>query len=168
MQSDPFIPTSKNLSMAWAEVFLKLMDQGVQELTQVIVTVTDIDEHGVAREIPAIRQRLDRELTAQSEQPCHTVANTIFPESLWNPATENNAKQLFERYEKIWPTVKGHPMNYRGVYFRRLTAYSLKGGTEEPINQLLHIIETYKSGNHRRSALQGALFDPTRDHTHSR
>jgi thymidylate synthase len=168
MPSEPFIPSSKNLSMAWAEVFLKLMDQGTEELSPVIVTVTDIDEQGVAKEIPAFRQRLDQELAAHGEQRCHTVANTIFPESLWNPAAENNAKKLFERYERIWPTVQKYPLNRRGVYFRRLTAYAPKGSTSESINQLQHIIDTYKGGNHRRSALQAVLFDPTRDHTHSR
>lgn len=60
--------------------------------------------------------------------------------------------------------------NNKGVYFRRLTAYTPldQPKSRPPINQLEHIIETYKSGNHRHSALQASIFDPTRDHTNSR
>ena len=37
-----------------------------------------------------------------------------------------------------------------------------------PVNQLDHIIDTFRRGNHRRSALQVSIFDPTRDHKHCR
>ena len=50
------------------------------------------------------------------------------------------------------------------MYFERLIAYS-----ENKINQLEYIIETYtKKGNHRRSALQASLYDPTCDATDQR
>jgi thymidylate synthase len=38
----------------------------------------------------------------------------------------------------------------------------------KPVNQLKHVIETFRNGNHRHSALQASIFDPTRDHTHNR
>lgn len=165
MPSEAFLPTSRNLSIAWAEVFLKLMERGVSELTPVVLTITDLDARGVPNERPAIRERLDRELAEQGLQPCHTVANTIFPESLWIPSEADSAQRLYERYELIWPRIKHHRQNRRGVYFRRLTAYHPAGAAGAPVNQLLHVIATYRQGNHRRSALQAALFDPTRDHT---
>jgi thymidylate synthase len=132
------------------------------------VTVTDVDGSGIASERPAIRERLDRELATHGLQTCHTVANTIFPESLWVPSEDDSARRLYERYESIWPRVRHHHQNRRGVYFRRLTAYRPDGATSEPVNQLQHIIDTYRHGNHRRSALQAAVFDPTRDHTNCR
>jgi thymidylate synthase len=168
MLSKPFLPRSTNLSVAWAEVFLRLMDQGVQELPQVLVTVTDFAA-GVPHENCAIRERLDQELVRQGKHDCHTVANTIFPMSLWNPQAEDNAQQLFNRYAKIWPRIKQCEGNRRGGYFRRLMAFCPKDSpTGSSINQLQHIIETYKRGNHRRTALLALLFDPTRDHTHGR
>jgi thymidylate synthase len=163
-----FIPTSNNLSIAWAEVFLKLMERGIGELTHVITTVTDFDAHGVVMESPAIRQRLDWELIAQEEQSCHTVANTLFPQSLWNAGAADGARKLYARYTTIWPSIAKCRANRRGVYFHRLIAYAPKGYEGKPINQLQHVIETYRQGNHRRSALQATLFDPTRDHTHAR
>ena len=46
----PFSPNSRNLSTAWAEVFLKLMGHGVNELTPVVLTVSDLDARGVPNE----------------------------------------------------------------------------------------------------------------------
>ena len=157
-------PESRNLSCAWAEAFLRVIEPGVTELMPLTVTVADLAD-GVAKEEDKIRIRLDRELLAQGFQDCHTVANAIFPDSLRDPA--GGAEKLFARYERIWPRIKRHHSNRRGTYFRRLTAYGARGSSKG-VNQLRHIIETYKRGNHRRSALQGAIFDPSQDHTHSR
>lgn len=170
MTSEPLLPRSRNLSNAWAEVFLKLMDRGVDRLTSVMVTVTDLDGNGVPHENRELRDKLDRELTARRYYSCHTVANTIFPDSLWNPAVDGNANMLFERYERIWPRIRKHHRNHLGVYFRRLTAFASRkyGDSGEPVNQLQHIIDTYNRGNHRVSALQASTFDPTQDHTHRR
>jgi thymidylate synthase len=167
MPSEPYLPTSRSLSIAWAEVFLKLMDHGVSTVTPVVLTVTDLDGSGIATEHPAIRERLDRALVEHGLQACHTVANTIFPASLWVPGEADSAKRLYERYDSIWPRIRHHRQNRRGVYFRRLTAYHPAGAAGEPVNQLQHIIDTYRQGNHRRSALQAAIVDPTRDHTNS-
>src|SRR5262245_35128689 len=120
MPSNVFIPTSHNLSIAWAEVFLRLMERGMAELTDVIVTVTDFDEQGVAKEAPAIRGRLDQELTVQTKPCCHTVGNTIFPQNLWNSAPKDGAQRLYKRYTKIWSSVARCQANRRGVYFQRL------------------------------------------------
>ena len=168
MPSDPFLPTSRNLSIAWADTFLKLMDHGRNELTPVVLTASDLDVHGLPSERPSIRERLDEELSEQGLQLCHTVANTIFPESLWVPLEQGNAQRLYERYELIWPRIEHHSQNRRGVYFRRLTAYHPDGLASAPVNQLRYVIDTYRKGNHRRSALQAAVFDPTRDHTNCR
>lgn len=53
--------------------------------------------------------------------------------------------------------------NRHGTYFRRFTAF---GASE--VNQIEHVLTTWKKGNHRRSALQLAVFDPERDHVHNR
>ena len=167
MMSNKFLPVNENLSVAWAEAFLKLMERGVDKLAPAVITISDMDS-GEPRENTDIRSRLDQELQRLGCQSCHTVANTIFPESLWNPSSENNAQELFTRYDRIWPRIKKDRLNRHGVYFRRLMAFSPKGTNGEPVNQLEHIIETFRRGNHRTSALQAGILDPTRDHTHSR
>ncbi len=171
MSNKLFIPTSNNLSIAWAQAFLAVMEPGMAELSPLVISVTDFTVNGVANENEAVRKRLDQELEKSGDYQCHSVANTIFPESMWNPSSKNNAEELFERYERNWPRIKSYRDNRRGVYFRRLTAFQPKNadGTDgQRVNQIQYILDTFKSGNHRRSALQASLFDPTRDNTNSR
>jgi len=173
MNKGIFVSEHQNLSSAWADTFLQLMDKGITELTPKIITVKDFNNQD-AVENPELRQLLEKHLKNFKHHSCETVAGTIFPVSLWNPAPPNNAQLLFERYGKIWPRVqKGDHENKLGVYFRRMTAYHPKDSLNKPINQLQHIIDTYngeasRQGTHRRSALQAAIFDPTHDHSKSR
>jgi len=87
---------------------------------------------------------------------------------MWNPALPNNADSLFGRYEKAWPGIKKCPANRNGVYFRRMTSFDPFKQDQKAINQLDFVIRTYKGGNHRKSALQAAIFDPRKDHTNNR
>ncbi|MHB8256607.1 MAG: thymidylate synthase [Acidiferrobacterales bacterium] len=171
MSNRLFIPNSNNLSIAWAQAFLAVMEHGVTELAPLVISVTDFTDSGVANESEAIRKRLDQELEKSGNYLCHSVANTIFPESMWNPSSENNAVELFTRYDRNWPSINRYHDNRRGVYFRRLTAFQPRNtdGTDgQKVNQLQYILDTFKAGNHRRSALQASILDPTRDNTNSR
>ncbi|HEY3319889.1 MAG TPA: thymidylate synthase [Planctomycetota bacterium] len=167
MASDWFIPSSTNLSVAWAQAFLRLMEPGIDELTPLIVRVHAFD-NGTAIENDAIRERLDKELERFERAKCHTVANTIFPISLWNPSLDDGGAHVLGRYGRIWAMIKKCPANKYGVYFRRLTAYQPEDSVLKPVDQLTHIVDTYRSGNHRRSALIASVFDPTRDHSNNR
>src|SRR3989344_3527466 len=171
MSNRLFIPKSNNLSIAWAQAFLAVMEHGTTELAPLVISVTDFTDSGVANENDAVRKRLDQELEKSGDYPCHSVANTIFPESMWNPFSKNNAVELFKRYERNWPGIKHYRDNRRGVYFRRLTAFQPKntdGTNGQKVNQLQYIFDTFKACNHRRSALQASVLDPTRDSTNSR
>jgi len=151
-----------NLSVAWAEAFLALMSPGCTEITPLVVTVTGINGEKI-QENAEIRRLLDETL-ARYETSCLTVANTIFPKSLWNPARARAL--LYERYIKhAWPRVKKCRANNRGTYFQRLVAF--ENGANS-VNQLEHVISTWQKGNHRHSALQLSIFDPRRDHNDCR
>jgi thymidylate synthase len=148
--------------VAWAQAFLAVMTPGYTEVTPLIVSVSGIDGKKI-EEHPVIRNTLDRALTP-GQPSCHTVANTIFPTSLWNPSRERAL--LYQRYtEHAWPRVKKCPANNRGTYFQRLIAFE---NGAQPVNQLEHIISTWQEGNHRHSALQLSIFDPRHDHTDCR
>ena len=161
-----YVAKSSSLSLAWAEVFFKLMEPGAGELAPAVITISDFDDHSLPIEVPGVQQAID----AVNNQSCRTVASTIFPNSLWIPDVKDDAKRLYSRYEKVWPVVAKCRANSKGVYFRRLTAFAPAGVDEKRpvVNQLTHIVDTYKGGNHRHSALQASIFDPTRDHTNSR
>lgn len=154
---------NSNLSLAWAEAFLALMQPGCTEIAPLAVTVTGIDGDNID-EHEGIRKLLDKALAAHNGS-CNTVANTIFPQSLWNPKRDRSL--VYERYLKhAWPRVQKCPANRRGTYFQRLVAFG--NGNEAPVNQLEHVIGTWHKGNHRHSALQLSIFDPRRDHNDCR
>ena len=162
--STPPIIVERNLSVAWGRAFLRVFDSN--EIAPLVVVIEGL-ENADPPEIPAIRRALDEELRAEGRgQSCLRVANTIFPISLWNP--EKPRADLYSRYLKIIHRIRKHQGNRYGVYFQRLIAHGAGSATEEDVNQLEHIISTWKRGNHRRSALQASLVDPGVDHTHQR
>ena len=85
---------------------------------------------------------------------------------MWN--RKRNRRDLYDRYLKILPRLRKYPGNWRGLYFERLISFGHDDDYKCGINQLEHVIETWKRGNHRRTALQAALFDPHQDHSHQR
>lgn len=154
-----------NLSVAWAKVFLRSISQS-KEIIPLIVMVNDLNNNSGWEDM-AIRRILDNYLKKMGKQSCNTVANTIFPESLWNPKA--GKEQLYERYFQILPMIRKCPKNKYGVYFERLIAYDLKEDSANRLdrsNQLETIIESYNSRKGvRRSVLQTSIFDPMRDHS---
>jgi hypothetical protein len=153
-----------NLSIAWAQAFSALVAQGVKEIVPLQVTI-DIDP-GSPFELLSIRHALDAELQAHNEPLIDTVAATIFPISMWNPSLPR--EKLFERYLSTLPSLKKFPQNRNGLYFERFIAYG-----EKQVRQLEFIIksrlgENGRSPNPRRSMLQLAVFDPSRDLTNQR
>lgn len=154
-------PTStncKNISLAWIDAMQRVNNSHDGELQPLVISVSSFRDSGPEESIP-IRNILDAALQERKLYSCETVANTIFPQSMWNP--EFNRQVLFERYMRILPQIKrSSPSNRYGIYFGRLIAY---GDRER--NQLEYIIRTFKGNNHRRSALQASIFDPYKDQT---
>jgi hypothetical protein len=150
-----------SLSRAWARVVKPMLQRGGDaEIAPVCVSITGFDD-GVVREDPALRAVLDAALEGAELQNCHTVANTIFPKSLWNPKASRAV--LFERYSQSLPRLlEASVKNRHGMYFQRL----VEGGPAANRNQLDFVIETYLARTGvRRSALQVAVFNAERDLT---
>ena len=162
--NSPLIVESNNLSVAWGNAFLQVYRAG--EISPLVVVINGLD-NAEPGEIPVIRNLLDASLAANGNGlSCLEVANTIFPISLWNPERDRN--DLFQRYINIFPRIRKHPRNQHGVYFQRLISFGHDGNLQHGVNQLDHIISTWKRGNRRRTALQAAVFDPSKDHTNQR
>ena len=153
-----------DLSKAWAHAFTETVNSPGGKLSRLIVTIHLRD--GVIVETPEIKQLLEAALLARDQCKVDTVASTIFPKSQWN--SKESAQKLYDRYEKTWLYVQKRHANRNGVYFRRLTAFDNSKDPTKPVNQLDHIIKTWRDHkNHRHSALQAAIFDPSKDHGHS-
>ncbi len=162
MTSELLTVEASNLSHAWGKAFLRVMERGVDEISPLVVTV-NIDSSGMPVEDLQIRRALDCALLEQGEDDCQAVANTIFPASLWNPGRPR--LELYRRYQRLLPRLRHkYSENRNGLYFQRMIAYD----DDRPVNQVEHIITTYRGDNHRRSALQLAMFDPHADHTNQR
>jgi hypothetical protein len=163
--SSPLLIDENNLSHAWAKAFLHIIDNPGKEISPLVVSITGFND-GIPNEDTDIRQSLDNCLAAEGEQTIDTVANTIFPHSLWRHSKDGR-KELFERYLKIFPRIKAVELNKnkRGIYFERLIAF---GSGPNDGNQLEYIISKYKDRPAvRRSMFQASIFDPGRDHVGS-
>lgn len=168
----PCIVLERNLSIAWYRAFSASATPGVKALAPLVVTVTGFVS-GQPEEVVAVRSLIDEALAAYAEEQdaktgstkvhdpltCGSVANTIFPGSLWAPGVDR--KSLYARYAAMLPRLKRRGSR-RGLYFERLTSY---GRGPENGNQLEHIIEAYKHGVKRTSAFQATVCDPQRDST---
>ncbi len=164
MTKGPVVIEHHNLSCAWAAAFSEIVDAPSHEIVPLVVCVTGFDQ-GVVHEDRRIRTLLDAALRAKGLQSIRTVASTIFPSSLWNP--NNRPEELYHRYERVLPRLHRCPLNRNGIYFERMIRYKPRHSVAL-VNQVEHLLATRAAGNHRRSAYQIAVFDPTRDHTHQR
>lgn len=160
MPSEHYVE-ERNLSIAWGRGLRLASARSNPEAVPLIVSITGFDEHGNVEEDARIRSALENVLAADGKQSIETVANTIFPRSLWNPAAPREL--LFKRYLDILPRIrKATRKNTRGIYFQRM----ITGGPSGRENQLEFGIGTYLSRKGvRRSVLQVAIFDPSRDHS---
>lgn len=182
MTTNPLFIAAETVPSAWAQALPRLMDRGVESVSPLVVTAPVEELETVERS--AVQAAIDRQvaefraINAQQSDPkkkkyrhlwpVHTVANTLFPVSLWNPAAPDGADRLYARFEQAWPRIRKCKQNRKGLYFRRLTAARPKGKGDPPVNQLKVIVENYLAGNHRRGALQASVFDPAADHTMNR
>lgn len=143
----------------WARLLQEASVPGKDEIPGYVAVITslDIGEGGQALGL------VNAALKSAEAREVQTVANTIFPASLWDPGRPR--AEFYSRYESLWKKIKQHPANYHGVYFRRITHFETGSG---PINQAEMIIGNYLSGNHRRSAMQICIYDPARDLTNAR
>jgi hypothetical protein len=160
----PLLIDEENISHAWAKAFLHIIDHPGKEISPLVVSITGFND-GIPNEDIDIRQSLDKCLADNDEQKIHTVANTIFPDSLWR-LSKYQRHELFERYLKFLPRAKAikhcKQKNRRGLYFERLIAF---GSGPCDGNQLEYIISQYNARpGVRRSMFQASIFDPGRDH----
>jgi hypothetical protein len=151
-----------NLSLAWGKGLRLVADRGHNEIESLTIAITGFDDSGESVEDPAVRAALDGLLSARGHQSVESVANTIFPASLWNPDAPRSA--LFNRYERLLPKLRRVRANAHGIYFERM----IVGGPRGNENQLDFAIRTYTARPAvRRSVLQVGIFDPGQDHSAS-
>jgi len=145
-----------SIAECWIKILSIIVNHTGKEISPLVVKINITDT------APDYKSELESDIDAFLESVgqfgIETTANTIFPYSI-----SRGKSSLFDRFDRIWKGVKSETKNRRGTYFRRFMAYGEKY-LDEPVNQLQHIINTYNSDIHRRSALIATVFDPKLDH----
>ncbi|MEX2158138.1 MAG: thymidylate synthase [Dehalococcoidia bacterium] len=165
-----FHATGGNLSVAWSRAVTETRKRTRREVSPLLFSFGGLDQEA-PEELAAIRTLLDECLGQSDMQSVQTVANTIFPQGIWQ-FHRNDRHAFFNAYLDSLPDYVGMApsKNSRGLYFARLIAYGIDPRTGRGdlthLNQLEFIIQHCNRGV-RRSMFQAALFDPSRDQTAS-
>lgn len=156
MNTIPMLIEGTNLSVAWYDILNRIIQNPGYEITPLVLSLSDFTES------EAIRNTLEESLISNNKASINTVAETIFPNSLYQ-LYNYDRETLYNEYLKILPKIKKiDPKNARGTYFERLIAF------QGNINQIEIIISSYKNDTSvRRSRLQASIFDATKDHINS-
>jgi hypothetical protein len=150
----------QNVSMAWLSALEFLLCQG-RDVVNLAVTI----EHPLDEDV-RIRAVLDRFIADRRKRNSRrvelvsTVANTIFPNSLYIPRLGLNTRtHLYEMSDIARPVSRRR--NRRGTYFERLIAWPLE---RETVNQLEKVIvrirNAQEQGRNTENALELGLADP--------
>jgi thymidylate synthase len=150
--------TGTNLSIAWLSAAVSLAVRSPRQAWDIAV---QIEEPLV--EVADIRSGLDDLLTRAGLQPIETVANTIFPEILWE--TSRNRARFYTRYHSLLPRLRRFEKNHHGLYFERLTRWPPGPGAH--LNQVERVIRRIKAERQRNNPLRFvydmSVFSPRND-----
>lgn len=174
----PVLISDSNLAVAWSRVLLHVIDRrGPTEIEPLVVSIGDLAATDDVPEVAAVRAALDDALHSNDEFSVDTVANTIFPRSVWR-RSGGDRQAFFRMYRESLPRYAAiEPLNRNGTYFSRLTAFDTDARTGQRLprpseeipedgNQIENVIRTLAEERVRRdSALQASIFDPSRDHS---
>jgi hypothetical protein len=150
--------TEGSVSSAWLKAIQFASARPRKEASNLIVNIEGL-RAAVNPEDATVRAALDQALEKNDNFSVSTVANTIFPASLWR--SDLPRAVLFERYLKLWPRISKIRQNRRGTYFQRMISYP--DLSESAFNQLEFVISAYSNGTRRRSALQCSILAPNID-----
>jgi hypothetical protein len=121
-----------NLSLAWLGATSHLLDRQGRDVNLVVCIAKPLAEDA------HVSQTLDSFLSEHGEQGIVTVANTVFPQSLYQPQLGGEAREhLYQSYARAYRVARRHRSNQSGTYFHRLVEWPGKDG---PVNQLEHVI----------------------------
>lgn len=157
----PHVVQADTLSLGWALAFSRVHEAAGGELRPLLLRLTGADASPPTGD--AVREVLDQALQQVGRRDTQTVANTIFPDRLWDPAQPR--ERLYERFERIHPVVRQCRANRKGTYFQRMIGFEWEGSRSVPgaVNQLEEVIKSLSRRGAIRREHQVCVFDPTRD-----
>lgn len=152
----PIEPAADCVS-AWRAAVDRVDGQPKHEAHNVIIDVADPSAR--ARLSDPVVAEVDKFLRGHGEKGVETVANTIFPEALYNRHGNPTFVKRFE--DNVLPRVC-LKQSWSGYYFERMIRYPKQDGGFE--NQLERIISRINDPQVRAlNKFELSIFDPTRD-----
>lgn len=99
-------------------------------------------------------------LRASGDQSLETVANTIFPQSLYRKHGERGVYEIYPN--DVYPKIRKLPTNSWGTYAHRLVRrVNQKGKELNPLQEIVRRLHTEAEGaSHKRSRFELNLVDP--------
>lgn len=151
------IPTQRSCARAWvaaASAIIETRDEGYN----VVIDVEDPVTHDERDN--AVISLVDRFLREHDKHPIVTVANTIFPQSLY---VAHGPPVFFDEYLKEFDRLS--TTKRWGRYFERMTRHKTADGeTYNPLNDLIEKMKRQQErGVNYTSAFELAVYDPLRD-----
>lgn len=148
------IPPKESCARSWVAAASAVV-AARDEAYNVIVDVEQPNVHDTQDH--AVISLVDRFLRDWGQNPISTVANTIFPQALYEehgaPAFYREYWQIFDRLQKGW-----------GRYFERMTRHKkLTGEVYNPLEVLIERLRDRKDAQKYTSAYELAVYDPLRD-----
>src|SRR5712692_488306 len=153
------IPTEQTCARAWVAAASRLMANG-DEGYNVVIDVEDPWKHD--DQDNAIITLLDKFLKAHDENPIITVANTIFPQSLY---LAHGAPDFYEVYLRDFDRLTD--TKRWGRYFERMVRPRVgkDGNSYRPLEKIIDKLKNQKDARTPfKAAYELTLYDPDLDH----
>jgi hypothetical protein len=167
MPAGPLLIESSNLSLAWGQALMEVLDHPIGECRPMVVSVGGFSEE-LPPEDHAIRKETDRLLKSQGCNSCDVSAMVIFPYKLWLRRLGLSCEEFcgicvndyFPRLAAL------NKLNRHGTYFLRMMNYkSVKNGSVVSVDQVSQVVDRLRNKSRfRATGLQMTCFNPATDH----
>lgn len=168
-----FVPPRSNIAEAWVDALDVAVSFKGGIATNFVVTVTDPLNDADA----GVTALVGSALTTAKRQKIETVANTLFPRSLyrnrgvsWSPQMskadmtklDESADRLYANYLGMLDTLKTEPTNSRGTYFSRMITWPGKdvGGINQLAKRVAQLRAAHRNNQKSQSAADMTLEEP--------
>ncbi len=154
-----------SLSEAWLSALEHTADSINGRTKHLFMTVTD-----PGQEVSCIRRRIDNQLDHLGKQSVETVAETIFPQSLYRDPeiswsselsqehvqeVDKAAKDLYDGYLTMLSVLRTDPANRMGTYFSRMISWP--GKEMNGINQLERVIKRIRASQRQGNRTENTI-----------
>lgn len=152
--------TAGDIGQAWLRAYEALQDAPRRQLVNLAVDVADplTEDVGIRAALEQHLAFMRARSSRGSWQSVHTVANTIFPISLYNPGRTDSAARFFANAQMADRARHGRYSGW-GTYIGRLIDYQLPGGTR--VNQLENMLRVLRGDRNWADLYEAPLTYPT-------